>query len=112
MSNTGHHDAMQLLAPLVRVNEHATNLENELRKEVSAGHVLFSLAARAVAQRTDNDDVLFETNSPDFQYAVVHLTWSNKPEHDPHWPETEVFGSLKDWIEGRMKHDNARLSNP
>lgn len=38
--------------------------------------------------------------------AVVHLTYSKRPETDPSWPETTLFESLEDWIERGMKPDH------
>lgn len=85
--------------------EHATRLEQELDKEVTSGHALYALKVTAIAQRTDTDDVLFEVASPDFRYAVVHLSWADEPEPDPQWPITEVFTTFESWVEGRMMPD-------
>jgi hypothetical protein len=92
--------------PWAQVTQHAANLEAELRKEVAPGHPLYMLGARAVAQRIDADDVLFEVDSPDFRYAVVHLCWTVEPEHDPRFPHTEAFASFQEWSENRMKPDS------
>jgi hypothetical protein len=99
------------LTPWARVDDGGHDLEVELYKEVNRGHPLHSLSARAVARRTDCDDVLFEVNSPDLRYAVVHLTWKGAPERDPRWPETEFFMTFENWIEDRMKPDHQRHSD-
>jgi hypothetical protein len=62
---------------------------------------LFGLSVVALARRYDRDDVLFEL--ADGRVAEVHLTWTGKPERDPCWPETTIFGSCALWIEERMK---------
>ena len=88
------HETFQFLPPWARVVKRGENLENELKKELTDTHPLFSLGVRAVAQRTDRDDVLFEVNAPDFKFAVVHLTWTGEPEKDPQWPETHFIKLL------------------
>lgn len=112
MPTPNPNEMFSFLAPWTRVGEYADNLESELRKEITACHPLYSLTTRPIAQRTDSDDVLFEVDSPEFRYAVVHLSWTDEPEHDPRWPDTEVFATFEDWIENRMKPDNKRFSNP
>jgi hypothetical protein len=87
-------------------DEQARRSEGELRREVSTNHVLSGKTCRAVARRQDCDDVLFEVDGVGF--AVVHLTWSR--ENGPNWPNTEVYASLGDWIERRMKPDYEAFS--
>ena len=96
-------EKFSFVAPWTRVGECADNLERELRKEITAGHPLFSLKTRPIAQRTDSDDVLYEVNSPNFRYAVVHLSWTGKPESDPRWPDLEMFETFETWVESRME---------
>ncbi len=85
------------------VGESAQSLELELSKELAAGHPLFGHRVRAVARRIDNDEVLFEVDSPNYPYAMVHLTWSGKPESDPTWPSTQLFPAWEDWVERRAE---------
>ncbi len=68
------------------------DLEHELDREMCKTHPLRSLAPRAVARRTDCDDVLFALN--DGRLAVVHLTWNH--EVDPAWPYVEY---VADWAD-------------
>ena len=64
----------------------ATKLREELRRETSPEHPLFERVLVAVARREDNDDVLFQAQTAEFAYAVVHLTWSANPELSSDWP--------------------------
>jgi hypothetical protein len=89
------------LPPWIPVGNHAKDLERELYREVAAGHPLYKKKVHAIAQRTDCDDVLFEVSSSDFRCVVVHLTWSQRAEHEPRWPEIEVFTTFQKWVEGR-----------
>jgi hypothetical protein len=85
-----------------RVPWHETDaaLHDELYREVSPQHALYGRAARAVARRQDNDDVLFELldNDAPAAFAVVHLTWSGKPDWHPLFPSTELYSTFPDWI--------------
>jgi hypothetical protein len=62
---------------------------------------------RAVAQRQDNDDVLFVSAGavPEI-VAVVHLTWSGRGETDPQWPAATLYPSVEAWIERGMLVDH------
>jgi len=104
MNEGQRHTLFLFLEPWVGVGELAKNLVAELRNEVSAGHVLYSMPARAIARRTDNDVVLSEVDSPSFRYAVMHLT--SNPESDPRWPSSETYASFAEWVKTRMKPDN------
>jgi hypothetical protein len=80
--------------------------EEELRKEVGPGHPLHGKTCVPVGRRIDQDEFLFRVDGAAFAYAVVHLTWSGKPERDPALPRTEAFPSLADWIDNRMRKDH------
>ena len=81
-------------------------LAAELRREVGANHPLFSKSARAIGVARDRDDVLFEiSGGATREYAVVHLTWSGKPEASGTCPFTRFFDSLDQWLEW-MKADH------
>jgi hypothetical protein len=68
----------------------AQRLEEELASELGPRHPLKGRDMRAVAVRQDCDDVLFvSVDEPKF-VAVVHLTYANRPEADPRWPEASV----------------------
>ena len=71
----------------------ASALENQLNRELTAGHVLYGRRVRAVA--VAGDDVLFDVDEAG-ACAVVHLTWSDKPQRSP-WPWTLLFESRTTW---------------
>jgi hypothetical protein len=85
-------------------------LEAELRRELIPTHVLFGLHVTALAQRVDQDDVLFALE--DGRVADVHLTWARHPETDPRWPGTELFPSLVAWVADRMIPDRQEVAEP
>lgn len=63
----------------------ATALVIELHRELGPGHVLYGKKVQAIACRQDCDDVLFLIDGAE-ACAVVHLTYSQRPEPDPAWP--------------------------
>jgi len=95
------------MEPWIATGHYADNLVKELEREVTQGHVLWNVKSRAIAQRSDSDDVLFEIESEQGKYAVVHLTWSGEPEQDSRWPETRIFATIEVWTEECMKTDHA-----
>ncbi len=94
--------------PWIAVGEFALSVTEELQREFTEGHPLSNLKVCALARRVDSDDVLFavERDGQPTQFAVVHLTWRGRPEPDPRWPETELFGSLEQWARERMMADH------
>jgi|SRR5919108_5250248 hypothetical protein len=74
-------------------------MDAELARELEFNprHPLHGVKARAVARRTDCDDVLFELEGH-FRLAIVHFTWSRSPETAPQWPETTLFASWSEWV--------------
>jgi hypothetical protein len=98
--------AMQFLDPWFRA---VPGLEGELRNEVSEGHPLYGKKAISVARRQDSDDVLFLLLDHQSPLAVVHLTWSGRPERTSNWPQTTFYTSLQDWVERCMKPDHAEF---
>ena len=78
-------------------------LEVELRNETGDRHPLYHQKAISVGRRHDTDDVLFLLLDHPAPLAVVHLTWSGRPERNNHWPQTTFYASLDDWIERCMK---------
>jgi hypothetical protein len=95
----------QPLEPWILLNdERRQAVERQLVRELPAGHVIAGKSKRAVATRTDRDDVLFELF--DGGYAVVHLSWSGRTQKDTQWPATQLFASLEEWRERRMLPDH------
>lgn len=99
---------VQLLDPWARA---VPGLEGELRNEVSDGHPLYGRKAISVARRQDSDDVLFLLLDHPSPLAVVHLTWTGRPERSSTWPQTTFYASLQDWVERCMKPDHAEFEN-
>jgi hypothetical protein len=98
--------SIDFIEPWVRVGQFADNLVKELRREVVNGHALWNKGVRAIAQRTDTDDVLFEVEGVIPSYAVVHLTWSGESENDSIYPYARLFSSLDQWIREGMIPDH------
>jgi hypothetical protein len=102
--------AEQWLDPWERVRaEHRAALESELTSEIGPGHPLYRRPARAIARRSDCDDVLFHVESPE-EFVVVHLTYASHPEEPP-WPHSERFSSLPDFT-SRPSSLPAALARP
>ncbi|WP_162944808.1 hypothetical protein [Flavisolibacter nicotianae] len=87
----------QLLKPW-QPTDNPSFYETELKNEVSFFHPLYWKRVRAIANRTDRDDVLFELLDEKSKYAVVHLTW--RKESLRKWPTTHFY---KDWQEVFVK---------
>lgn len=68
--------------------------EAELSREIGTAHLLHGIAARAIARRADQDDVLFALSGSKHRFAVVHLTWKGHAQPDPAWPHTQFYGSI------------------
>ena len=67
-------------------------IASELLREASAGHPLYGLAFTVIGRSDARDDVLLKLGD---RWALVHLTWSGKPEPPP-WPTCVVFDSASD----------------
>ena len=80
MEEESSDDSFAFLEPWTPVVEHRDRLEQELSTEVVSGHPLYARRVRVIAQRVDCDDILVETDSAEYPYAVVHLVWSGEPE--------------------------------
>ncbi|UII32320.1 hypothetical protein LVD17_00515 [Fulvivirga ulvae] len=94
---------MKFLKPWHDTDE---NLEVQLRKEISVGHILYGKEVKTIARRQDNDDVLFKVADTDFQYAMVHLTWSSKSNPDSTYPLTRTFKDADEVFERLILEDN------
>ncbi|MES1219097.1 MAG: hypothetical protein ABUT20_26565 [Bacteroidota bacterium] len=91
MSNNNHIVLDSLPAPW---HWDEIDLTNQLKKEMPSGHVLATKKLKSIARRQDNDDALFEIDSEDYKYVVIHLTWSQKRLIDIKYPSAELY---KDW---------------
>ena len=95
--------------PWVQVteDEQRRRLEAELRRELATSHQLHGRAARAVARRIDQDDVLFLVGE---ELAVVHLTYSKSAPERPPWPRTRLFSSSVEFVSKCLlpDHDETR----
>ena len=100
-------NALQWLRPWRKV---VPGLEIELRNETSEGHPLYGRKAISVGRRTDNDDVLFLLLDHPSPLAVVHLTWTGRPERNTSWPQTTFYPTLQEWVERCMKADHLEFN--
>lgn len=75
-----------------RPTDNPVFFETELKKETGFFHPLNRKNVRAIANRTDRDDALFEVLNGKSKYAVVHLTW--RKASSGKWPTTKFY---KDW---------------
>jgi hypothetical protein len=79
----------------VQASGEAQELEAELRRELSDGHVLAAQPVSVVAARKLRKEVIVRLLN-DGRWAWVHLTWAT--ESDPRWPSVEVRESWADLI--------------
>jgi hypothetical protein len=77
--------------------EQKAGLEDELRREVKPGHLLFGVPVRALGRRGDQDDVLFELLDGTGRVAEVHLSWAGEAERPP-CPFTEIHSDFAAWV--------------
>ena len=85
------------------------DLASELHREISRDHVLYGRRAVAIGRRLDQDDVLFWLPDGPEPLAVVHLTYAGR-ERSPEWPWTQLYQSMEEWVEKRMRVDHAEHS--
>ena len=95
-------DALEILLPWRTLSDSAITerFSAELSTELYPKHPLYALKVKAVANRIDRDDVLFEISGGSAPLAMVHLTWQK--ESDPRWPTTRLFASWDEWVQGEM----------
>lgn len=83
--------------------ENIEGLEKQFYKEVGEGHVLYGIAAKAIARAGGSDDVLFELLDAEEtgtnRVAEVHLTWRLSGPDTPPWPQTILYDSLQSWVD-------------
>jgi hypothetical protein len=87
-------EVYEFAEPLVDLRhepDHAETFRRELLRELSPGHPLHDLAVTVIARALPQDDVIVETQDA---VALVHLTWTGKPEPLP-WPLTEWVNSAE-----------------
>lgn len=82
--------------------------EAELKRELAADHLLYKIKVTAIGRRIDCDEVLYRIVGSGERLAVVHLTYGGS-ECESTWPHTEIFESVAEWIEARMKPDNVEF---
>ena len=68
----------------------ATAFVDELRREITGGHLLHGRAVTAIARRRDRDDVAFLVDGS--RLCIVHLTWN--VETSPEWPAARFVEAL------------------
>jgi hypothetical protein len=95
-----------LLEPWHGVNS-PEHLEEELARELAPGHRLHGRRLRAVARRSDREDVLFVG---DTLVAVVQLTWADAT--GPLLPLADIYPSVDLWVTQRMNLDHDELVGP
>jgi hypothetical protein len=79
--------------------------ETQLNVEVGSMHPLYKTPVRLIGVRCDCDDTLFQLNDGTGRFAVVHLTFRPSQEPMP-WPETQLYVSIEDFIDARMRPDH------
>lgn len=93
----------QFLRPWVPIApEFASTFEAQLVSELRPDSPLFGVPCRAIAKRIDRDDVLFEVNLPDAQYAHVDLLWAPPPDDLPGAPLVVLFRDWEDFCSREM----------
>jgi hypothetical protein len=101
---------MKFVEPWVSIDKDADALVAELERELPEKHVLYKKPVKALARRTDCDDVLFQICDSSEQFAIVHLTWSGKRDLHPNFPWTEIFKSFAEFDKNKMQPDALEFS--
>lgn len=88
------------------------SLLNELKIEISNNHILFDKInnLELIMRRYDRDDCLFKDYKTGRVY-LVHLTWSMFKEPDPHYPRTNTYESIMEWITQDLYNDQIEWYN-
>lgn len=87
----------KFVEPWNKTTEEDNGLLEQLRKELSEGHILFGKNLELVARRFDQDDILVKIVDEN-TYALVHLTWGEPLSANPHLPETFVYNSIEEAV--------------
>lgn len=91
-------DMINWLEPWESLCTAPDSFESELYNEVGRNHILFGKKVSAIGRRYDCDDLLFRVFDSEFNYAVVHLTYSKKTKVTPQYPKTTVYKDLGSWV--------------
>ncbi|WP_160680161.1 hypothetical protein [Clostridium sp. C8-1-8] len=93
-------DEIKWLEPWDSLCTKSDSFEKELYHEVGILHILYGRKVSAIGRRYDCDDFLFRVYDSEFEYVVVHLTYSNSvmEKINPKYPRTTVFKDLDTWI--------------
>jgi hypothetical protein len=79
---------------LVLADDARPTFQDELTTEVAAGHPLGGEVVTAVAKCGHCDSAVFAVEGRFVQWALVHLTWSGRPESPP-WPTASLHATLR-----------------
>ena len=71
--------------------DQARQLEHEALAEIGPGHQLAGRTLTALAACSGCDRMIFRAD--DDTFAIVHLTWTRRPEPDS-WPATQCLGGF------------------
>ena len=82
----------------------AVELETELRREMTDGHLLAGNELSALSVRKLGKEVIFWLPERR-EWAVVHLTWT--VESDDQWPTAELCSTWDDVIDFLAESDRA-----
>jgi len=82
------------------------DLNDQLASDLSSKHFLYKKTVQTLARREDNDDVLYQVANTDFEFAVVHLTWSKSIDREGKWPAVKTYKDWKDLYENRIIVDH------
>lgn len=82
--------------------------EHELRLELTPGHPLYEMKFTAVGRICHGDDILFQLHDHPAQLAVVHLTFTGRPERGARWPSVVFYSDLEHWVARGLLPDAAR----
>ncbi|MFA5975042.1 MAG: hypothetical protein WC859_02635 [Elusimicrobiota bacterium] len=81
--------------------------EYELLSELAPGHPLYGVKITAIGRVCYGDDVLFQLEDHPAELAVVHLTYTGRPEKEAHWPSVVFYNNLDHWVARSMLPDAA-----
>jgi hypothetical protein len=93
---------LEFLEPWVSASDDSL-IHAELQKELSNAHILFQKELVLVGRSLQTDDFLFKIDNSDFEYCIVHLTWSSKKETNPIFPSTKFYKNWEEFVEQEMR---------
>ncbi|MBV9926792.1 MAG: hypothetical protein JOZ96_17365 [Acidobacteria bacterium] len=77
-----------------------SRLADELRRELTPGHLLYGRPVRVIAHRNGaTDDILVAHRDQPGRFTVVHLTWRGGPEINQAHPSVECDGDYAAFLE-------------